>query len=636
MAAGRQAIMLDPLPMKRLLALEESGSEHLPPELSQEEKPLALLGRIDFGQEAKKVKSESNGSSKEEEEVVPPTWPWQGLVEHLQQADQELVVILDLISQVEANEAVTVANVVRPKLLPQETCSDLALRASSKLQHFRDVGKYLKRSAQALERQVEREAVFYGALMRLQRNWKVKRQRGIAAGPGGSAGFSIEVGITEGAPCGVMVDQDPAGLLVARPATSHPLASLHVSLHSAAQSFKLRREGNLVGRPVSTENEEKPEAAAMQDAPKGVDRGIGEGVDKGAVSAQVVLRQIQASNFDEQVFEWVSREALLLTPSINVTGLSDTSLQLSLGHATTLNLHLSSQSPDELHTQVADPQNSGPTIMPQFDHFQSPQTEASLGICLQQAFHQFTFGRFDGASSKAPGNPKEGPSEAAGMLKHLSAMMRHKMSCAKICAELEKQVHGVPLLRLSTHPTWHSRVSAWDLWLDIPETATVGRWQARILLQEDALSVTVLPAVDGIKQAFTASCTISELSSYLLYQVAGQLVAWLHSKAIGMGAAVERDLLSITFELEDYEDVALVACPDWKSCTVNWSLRLAGSRMDDSEDLERFLGPLALDALHGILVDLVNWKIDSRAQGDSLIQGDTQLEPDRFPRHGGQ
>ncbi len=129
----------------------------------------------------------------------------------------------------------------------------------------------------------------------------MKRQRGIAAGPGGSAGFSIEVGITEGAPCGVMVDQDPAGLLVARPATSHPLASLHVSLHSAAQSFKLRREGNLVGRPVSTENEEKPEAAAMQDAPKGVDRGIGEGVDKGAVSAQVVLRQIQASNFDEQV-----------------------------------------------------------------------------------------------------------------------------------------------------------------------------------------------------------------------------------------------------------------------------------------------------------------------------------------------
>jgi mediator of RNA polymerase II transcription subunit 17 len=100
MAAGRQAIMLDPLPMKRLLALEESGTEHLPPELSQEEKPLALLGRIDFGQEAKKVKSESNGSSKEEEEVVPPTWPWQGLVEHLQQADQELVVILDLITQV--------------------------------------------------------------------------------------------------------------------------------------------------------------------------------------------------------------------------------------------------------------------------------------------------------------------------------------------------------------------------------------------------------------------------------------------------------------------------------------------------------------------------------------------------------
>lgn len=67
-------------------------------ELSQEEKPLALLSRIDFGQEAKKVKSENRNKEKEEETVQ--VWPWQGLVDHLQQAHQELAIILDLINHV--------------------------------------------------------------------------------------------------------------------------------------------------------------------------------------------------------------------------------------------------------------------------------------------------------------------------------------------------------------------------------------------------------------------------------------------------------------------------------------------------------------------------------------------------------
>lgn len=147
-------------------------------ELTQEEKSLALLARIDFGQESKKAKTEDGTEEKEEEAVQ--VWPWQGLVEHLNQAHQELIVILDLINhvrpfqfltsfvtiwtgyfkncvallsknisyqaevdietftlQVEESEAVTVARMERPKLLQHETCSDLALRASSKLHHFR-------------------------------------------------------------------------------------------------------------------------------------------------------------------------------------------------------------------------------------------------------------------------------------------------------------------------------------------------------------------------------------------------------------------------------------------------------------------------------------------------------------------
>lgn len=70
-------------------------------ELSLEEKSLALLGRIDFGQEFKKVKKEEDGTKKEEKEKeIVQQWPWQGLVEHLGQAHQELAIILDMITHV--------------------------------------------------------------------------------------------------------------------------------------------------------------------------------------------------------------------------------------------------------------------------------------------------------------------------------------------------------------------------------------------------------------------------------------------------------------------------------------------------------------------------------------------------------
>ena len=70
-------------------------------ELSQEEKALALLGRIDFGQEFKKIKKEEDGNKKEEKEKeIVQVWPWQGLVDHLQQAHQELAIILDMINHV--------------------------------------------------------------------------------------------------------------------------------------------------------------------------------------------------------------------------------------------------------------------------------------------------------------------------------------------------------------------------------------------------------------------------------------------------------------------------------------------------------------------------------------------------------
>lgn len=140
-----------------------------------------------------------------------------------------------------------------------------------------------------------------GAEHRLQRNWKVKRQRGVAAGPGGSAGFSIDVGIIDLAPCIVTIDQDSAGLLVAHPQAAHPLTSLHVTLNSCPPLFKSEKAQNFFSESSTRVSWEIPEGTGVREAPKGMDRGIGEGVDKGATSAQAVLRKIQAANFDEQV-----------------------------------------------------------------------------------------------------------------------------------------------------------------------------------------------------------------------------------------------------------------------------------------------------------------------------------------------
>ncbi|KAF9612501.1 hypothetical protein IFM89_000423 [Coptis chinensis] len=67
--------------------------------------------------------------------------------------------------EVEANDAVTVAGMTRPKPLPNEVLSDLSVSSASKLQCFRHLGKYFKQSAKGLEQQIAREARFYGALI---------------------------------------------------------------------------------------------------------------------------------------------------------------------------------------------------------------------------------------------------------------------------------------------------------------------------------------------------------------------------------------------------------------------------------------------------------------------------------------
>jgi hypothetical protein len=107
--------------------------------------------------------------------------------------------------------------------------------------------------------------------------------------------------------------------------------------------------------------------------------------------------------------------------------------------------------------------------------------------------------------------------------------------------------------------------------------------------------------------------------------MAAHLVAWLHAEALGMGVEPRRDLLSLTFELDNYEDVSLVASPAVKSHTINWSLRLSGSKSEDLDATNRFLGSLSLETLRGIVIDLVNEKTDVKPGGDTSLRGDSVM-----------
>ena len=138
---------------------------------------------------------------------------------------------------------------------------------------------------------------------RLQRNWKVKRQRGVAAGPVGSAGFSIDVGTSESNPCMITLEQDSVGLLTAHLPAGLSLSSLHVSLHSTPPLFKFGKETERVTatmKEVRRDTTGLPEVSKPEVTKPG-ERGVGPGVDRGATSTQAMLRQIQTANFEAQV-----------------------------------------------------------------------------------------------------------------------------------------------------------------------------------------------------------------------------------------------------------------------------------------------------------------------------------------------
>lgn len=638
-------ISLDKLPIKRLESIEENGFERFPNDLGYDEKRLSLIRRIDFAWALERDDNKKKQKMASKETSSTPL-PWQNMVENLQLAHQELSVIIDLINTVEANDAVTVAGMTRPKPLASEVLADLAVSAATKLQCYRHLGKYFKQSAKALEQQIGREARFYGALIRLQQNWKVKRQR-LATSTPSSEGYTFDLfdsslydtgAVFRPSTSTVRVDHDSAGMLAIQlPPNSR--RSLCFGLLGSDSGM------NLSGEHLSKE--------AKKESPSD---------DECVKETHTVLREVHRAIFNEQVFDLVNREAFNPSVGVNVTGIRENYLQLSIDQGVSVFISLVSSGQDDQTGDNAGIQNSEITLLSSdtFDGMKFSDAKIdtlgkksafpnriSFEIYLQQIFHEHAFVKakdrtISTGKTQSSGQPAK---DGSGLLGHFCMSLAHRIFSNKVLKELENLVCRVPYLHLISHPTWHSRTSSWTLSVKVPQPALhVGQSQTsnlqnlknviksqfrtKVVVNDDCISVEGegAPNVVGLFNGNSEDiCSInrydsdlSDLPVILLQQVASQVIRWLHEEALLVGMKAVRDFLCLSFELEQGERLGLVADvdpEDVQGC-ISWWLVMedgfTGNRKfnidfaDDGSEYRKFLGHLSLDVLYSTLMDLVS------------------------------
>eukprot|EP00252_Welwitschia_mirabilis_P025540 TRINITY_DN8013_c0_g1_i2.p1 TRINITY_DN8013_c0_g1~~TRINITY_DN8013_c0_g1_i2.p1 ORF type:complete len:598 (+),score=133.95 TRINITY_DN8013_c0_g1_i2:40-1833(+) len=565
-----------------------------------------------------------------------------------------------MITWVEANDAIAVAGMTRPKQQPNELLSDLAISASTKLQAFRNIGKYMKQTSKALEEQVAREARFYGALMRLQRNWKVKRQRLISAGPGGSAGFTIDlsdhiaIDPLQTSFSAVHVDQDNSGMLAVN-RTEGSNHVLHVGFqggefgHKLWESIKMKLSSNFAAADE--------QQGQNQELEKGQGKGIGERVDEGAKQAHSILRETQCAVSDEKVFNLVAQAAFDSSSAISVTGIRENFLKLRLSPEMFLTIALlpavdnEREIKDDHHSEEKHRGMINGDFFKSFGSSNRLPNPLSSEVYLQQIFHQHAVAKMHGCRSirlsshtpiKSEGGLIESQmSDTVMWLKHFCMTLSHRIYCYKVISEMEKLVR-VPYLHLFTHPTWHCCMSEWYLYLKVPEIVTQGghvktsegilrkkrirsQFHCKIVVHGEQLTIEAegtpnigclfkgSPAAVCLKSEY--SCGLSDLASMLLQQVASQLIYWLHEEALVVGMKVTRDYLSLSFQLDDGDSLSLVAGIDLHGYCVIWWLIMNDTKVDNglgkydpdgnNMDKKRYLGPLQLETLYAVLMDLV-------------------------------
>ncbi|KAK9947599.1 hypothetical protein M0R45_003215 [Rubus argutus] len=644
---GKQEISLDKLPIKRLDVIEENGLERFPPDVGYEEKRESLIRRIDFAWAVEK--DDKNKQKKRSRESSAAQWEFQSMVENLQLAHQELSVIIDLINTVEANDAVTVASMTRPRPFPNEALSDLAVSAATKLQCFRHLGKYFKQSANALEQQMSREARFYGALIRLQQNWKVKRQRA-AALASGNEGFTIDLfdnslydpaGIFRPSPLStVRVDHDSAGML---------------AINLPPKSYRSLQFGFLSAYPDDNPIESsklKIQSSSETDKESASD-------DECVKETHSLLREVHQAIFSEQVFDLVNREAFYQSLGVNVTGIQENYLQLSIGQETSVFISLVPASQGEETVDSPSSQNIENAILPldTLDGLKLPEdkqdtpkkksiipNQISCEIYLLQIFHQHVFLKAKDRPTSGGGVSGQPAKEGSGLLGHFCMSLAHRIFSNKVLMELENVVRGVPYMQLLSHPTWHSRTSSWTLFVKIPQSillacqtrtsdsrhtkhVTKSQFHTKVVVTDDCINVdgegapNVVGLFKGNSQEICSmnryDCDLADLPVIILQQVASQVIRWLHEEALMVGIKANRDFLCLSFELEQGETLSLVAHvdpEDGEGC-ISWWLVIEDGFIEDrklnmdicdpASESRKFLGHLSLEVLYSIMMDLV-------------------------------
>ncbi|EPS70468.1 hypothetical protein M569_04289, partial [Genlisea aurea] len=573
-----------------------------------EEKRVSLIRKIDFAwavereDPSKKQKTDGKEASSSQQH-----WQWQSLVESLRLAHQELSVIIDLINTVEANDAVTVAGMTRPKLLLNESLSDLSVSIATKLQCFRSLGKYFKQSAKALEEQTAREARFYGALIRLQQNWKIKRHRLVAAASG-NEGFYIDlfdnslhdlaVVFRPSSLCTIPIEHDAAsGMLT----VSLPPSSCH-SLQFEFLGF---------GSSLIVGKTSHKKASKMNDS-----QGTGKNPtdDESIQEMNSTLRQVHCAIHDEQVFDLVYRDACNPSLGMYLTGIKEKYLGLRIGEGESVSISL-------VPTTVY--RNEEEAIDSPKKQFGVPNQHA-YEIYLRELFHEQVFMKKNHKSLRSQHNR---------ILDHFCKALAHRIFSNKVLAVLENLVHRTPYVDLITKPTWHSRTSSWTISMKLPRSildsgsqTPIGsknvrsKFWTKVTVIDDSIRVEGegAPSVVGLFKGRSESvsgtttdgydCDLVKLPIIILLQVGGQIIEWLYEEALIVGLKVKRDFLSLRFELEGGETVRLVGHvdpEDAESC-LSWWLMVGDDDDDGPHGSKKFLGYLPLHVLHSTLLDFFN------------------------------
>ncbi|KAE8736088.1 RNA polymerase II transcription mediators isoform 3 [Hibiscus syriacus] len=498
------------------------------------------------------------------------TWQWKSMTENLQLAHQELSVIIDLINTVEANDAVTVAGMTRPKPLPNELLSDLAVSTATKLQCYMHLGKYFKQSAKALEQQIAREARFYGALIRLQQNWKVKRQR-VAGAASSNEVFTID-----------LFDNSSYG-------------STAISRQSSFSSIHIEHDSAGITHGSVGKHEKSTGKDSMTD-------------DEYVKETHFLLREVHQSIFNDQVFHMLNCEAFNQPVGVSVTGIWENYLQLSMGQGTSLFISLvPSSEGDDQAVDIANTQNVDSAIV---------SLDSSDDVKLGEGKPDIPKGK---KKWDFP-NRKDG----SGLLGHFCPSLGHRIFSNRVLMELE---NVGPISSFNDA----SNLAFPEIILDnlyesssVHSSCRVPILEIRLPELQGFCKITVRS--EYISSLNKYDCNLVDLPVIILQQVASQVIGWLREEALMVGVKTNQDFLSVTFELEQRETVTLVADvdPEVTEGGISWWLvmedgfaedgKLQTEMCDDTFEYRKFLGHLNLGVLYSTLMDLV--------QGSSSLEFD--------------